>query len=439
MKRMLVCSLLMAACGGPSAEAPSGHPDPDAGQGKADGTGDAGTAPGGLARTPPMGFNTWNNFGHSFDEQLILEIADAMVASGMRGVGYEYVCIDDAWQKYPGARDDHPGDLEPDPDKFPSGIAHLADQLHARGLKLGLYSGGDQATCAGFTGSLGHEEQDARTFAAWGVDLLKYDTCCISDPEPSERDVRSVQEAMGGALQASGRDIVFSAVHCGWVNVQQWARDVGGHMWRINQDIADTFEGPFPDDYYMPIKAIIDVNSDPETNYARHAGPGGWNDMDMLVVGLKGRSGNGESMPGGGCTDAEYRTHFSMWSMLASPLLAGNDLRNMGPDTLTILTNAEVIALNQDPLGKQALKVKDTGDLEWFVKPLAGGEVAVALLNGGARAATMVLDFAAHAGLDWPQVAVRDLWAHEELGIHSRAYSVTVASHATVVLRLRRP
>jgi alpha-galactosidase len=364
-----------------------------------------------------------------------------MVSSGMRAVGYQYVCIDDAWQKYPGSRDDHPGDLEPDPVKFPHGIKYVADYLHARGLKLGIYSGGDKMTCAGFTGSLGHEEQDAATFASWGVDFLKYDTCCTGDfwpPRPDEDGMRSIQTAMASALLSSGRDIVMSACNCGWENVQAWARAAGGNIWRINQDIADMFDGPFPEDYYMPIKAIIDINADPETNFAQYAGPGGWNDMDMLVVGLKGQSANSENMPGDGCTTTEYKTHFSMWCMLASPLLAGNDIRNMDRVTREILTNAEVIALNQDPLGKQAIKVKDLGDLEWYVKPLANGDVAVALLNAGSSKARMTLDFKADAGINWSAVNVRDLWQHEDQGRYKKTYSVKVKSHETVVLRLSK-
>lgn len=393
-----------------------------------------------LALTPPMGFNTWNNFGPNFDEALIKQIANAMVSSGMRDAGYKYICIDDAWQKYPGPRDEHPGDLEADPVKFPHGIKYIADYLHARGLKLGIYSGGDRQTCAGFTGSLGHEAQDAATWASWGVDFLKYDTCCTGDfwpPAPTQEYIQSIQTAMGTALKNCGRDIILSACNCGWVDVMSWARAAGGHMWRINQDIADMFEGPYPEDYYMPIKTIIDINSDPETNYAQYAGPGGWNDMDMMVIGLKGQSANKANMPGDGCTTTEYKTHFSMWCMLAAPLLAGNDIRNMDCETRKILTNTEVIALDQDRLGKQAIKVKDTGDLEWFVKPLANGDVAVALLNDGASSATMVLNFADDAGVSWSDVKVRDLWKHRSMGTFQDTYTVTVASHETVVLRLR--
>lgn len=397
---------------------------------------------GGLASTPPMGFNTWNYFGPNYDERVLMEVADAIVTSGMRDVGYRYIGIDDAWQKHKGARTAHPEDLEPDPVKFPHGMKYLADYLHARGLKLGLYSGGDTITCAGYTGSLGHEAQDARTFASWGVDFLKYDSCCNGNFEggkrPDEAGMRAIQEAMAAALRGSGREVVMSMVNCGWEGVHTWARQSGGHMWRINQDIADMFEGAWPEDYYMPIKAIIDRNSDPVANYRGFAGPGGWNDMDMLVVGLGGKSANASNMPGAGCTDDEYRTHFSMWSMFSSPLLAGNDVRNMDEATRTILTNREVIAIDQDPRGEQARRVRTDGSLEYYVKPLAGGDVAVAMLNAGKEPAMMRISFAADAGLRGRFFYVRDLWRHADLGRHVRGYETSVRSHETVVLRVSR-
>lgn len=442
--------LLLLTCAGCNAaeDAPAAPPRAslmDAAVGRtdvADAGSDAALPDDGLARTPPMGFNTWNHFGPAYDERILMEIADALVTSGMRDAGYVYVGIDDAWQKHAGSRADHPEDLEPDPVKFPHGMKHLADYLHARGLKLGLYSGGDTITCAGFTGSLGHEAQDARTFASWGVDFLKYDSCCTGNlgggVRPDAAGMQAIQRDMAVALRASGRDVVMSMVNCGWEDVHTWARASGGHMWRINQDIADAFEGPWPEDYYMPIKAIIDRNADPARDLARFGAPGGWNDMDMLVVGLRGKSANAKNMPGAGCSDDEYRTHFSMWSMFASPLLAGNDVRAMDDATRAILTNTEVIAIDQDPLGAQARRVRTDGPLEYYAKPLANGDVALALLNAGTEAAIMRVEFAADAQLPDGAIHVRDLWRHVDLGAHSHSYEAPVRGHETVVLRLRR-
>jgi alpha-galactosidase len=281
----------------------------------------------GLARTPPMGWNCWNCFGSNINETIIKQIADAMVSSGMKDAGYQYIVIDDTWQ----ASRDSSGNIVPDSAKFPSGMKSLADYVHSKGLKLGLYSDRGTATCCGKPGSYGYEVQDANTYAAWGVDYLKYDNC---SPAPGS-DAKTDYTRMRDALLNCGRPIVYSI--CAWW-YQGWEVDVG-NLWRTTSDINDNFGS---------MLNIIETNN----NSASVAGPGHWNDPDMLEVG------------NGGMTTTEYQTHFSMWAIMAAPLIAGNDLRSMSQATSDILTNSEVIAVDQDPAGIQGTRVVDNGDLE---------------------------------------------------------------------------
>jgi alpha-galactosidase len=378
-----------------------------------------------LAPTPPMGWNSWNVFGEHIDEQKILGTAHALVDSGMREAGWEYMMLDDGWQKTRGSRFLYP--LEHDPEKFPRGIASLADDIHDLGLKLGIYSGPGVETCAGYTGSGGHEREDAELFASWGVDHLKYDSCCW--PGEGGEGVVEMHRTMSEALRATGRDIVFHICHCGWDGVWEWAREAGGHHWRIGQDITDDFDLPgHREGYYFDILDMIDRG----VGLERYAGPGGWNDYDMLVVNLRGTG----ALVGDGATPEEYRTHLSMWAILASPLILGSDVTRMDPYTRETLTNAEVIALNQDPVGEQAARIRKDGDLEVFAKALADGDRGVAMLNRGEGAAEMEVRWVEDLGVDWPAASVRDLWAHRDLGEFSERFTATVGSHEATMLRL---
>ena len=381
----------------------------------------------GLAQTPPMGWSSWNNFGVEINEQLIIETIDTMVDNGMRDAGYIYVNLDDGWQRYKGSREDHP--LEYDPQKFPRGIKYLADYAHKNGMKLGIYSGPGVDTCAGFTGSQGHEAEDAAMFASWGVDHLKYDSCCSHVDAPTEV-VRDAFISMSTALLDEEKDIVLHACHCGWTNIWEWAGDIGANHWRIGQDISDDFD--YPDNregYYFDVLDMIDRG----VELHKYTKPGQWNDFDMLIVGLNGVS---KELVGAGASNIEYRTHFSMWAMLASPLLTGTDVRELDPYTLETLTNREVIAINQDPLGLQAKKVKDAGDLEIYAKPLSDGSWAVALLNRNGTTAIMELDWKKDLGLEWDKVTIRDLWKHESEQMEADTYSAEVIGHEAKILKV---
>ena len=364
----------------------------------------------GLAETPPMGWNSWNKFGCDINEAMIRGQAEAMVSSGMKAAGYEYVVIDDCWH---GPRDSN-GNITADPVRFPSGIKFLADYVHSLGLKFGLYSDAGIATCAGRPGSRGYEYQDARQYAAWGVDYLKYDWCNTSGQDP-----RSSYEIMAHALQSTGRPIVFSICEWGAHQPWAWARGAGGNSWRTTGDISDEWKHVGP----AYGNGVVDI-LDKQIGLEAAAGPGGWNDPDMLQVG------------NGGMSETEYRSHFSMWAMLAAPLMAGNDLRNMSTATNHILTNREVIAVDQDALGQQAKRVAKDGDQEVWSKQLVDGGRAVVLLNRGDTARTITVS--------WPQLGyprnlkalIRDLWAHTNLGRYVGTLSRQVPPHGVVMVSL---
>ena len=282
-----------------------------------------------LAKTPPMGWNSWNKYGCNIREDLIMGMADAMVTSGMKDAGYEYIVIDDCWQV---SRDVN-GEIVADKERFPNGIKHLADYIHSKGLKFGIYSCAGNRTCAGRPGALGHEYQDARTYASWGVDYLKEDWC-----NTSSQDAKSSYTNMRDALYAAGRPIVFSLCEWGSNKPWEWATPIG-HLWRTTGDISDSWN------------SMINIFSQ-QKDLAKYAGPGHWNDPDMLEV------GNGRM------TIEEYKTHFTLWCILAAPLMAGNDLQSMSPEYKTILTNKEIIALDQDTLGRQATCYRDNEDYQ---------------------------------------------------------------------------
>jgi alpha-galactosidase len=356
----------------------------------------------GLALSPPMGWNSWNLFAGRIDDKTVRTIADAMVSSGMRDAGYVYVNIDDTWE---GVRDSS-GNLQPN-HKFPD-MKSLADYVHSKGLKLGIYSSPGPRTCAEYPGTYGHEVQDAKMFASWGVDYLKYDWCSAMTIYKNEQ-LQAVYQKMGDALQASGRPIVFSLCEYGLGDVQKWGADVGGNLWRTTGDINDTWSSMIS-------------NVEEQSHTAPYAKPGHWNDPDMLEI------GNGHM------TDDEYRTHMSLWALVAAPLLAGNDLRNMSAETASILLNREVIAIDQDPLGRQAAPLR-SGDLERWEKPLADGSVAVGVVNLGPS--PLKATVAANSLTLKGKVArVRDLWTHKEVRFQKKAYSATIPSHGILLLRV---
>jgi len=368
-------------------------------------------APNGLALTPPMGWNSWNKFACDVNEKVVRDTADAMVASGMRDTGYQYVVVDDCWA---GPRDSN-GFITVDKERFPSGMKALADYIHARGLKFGIYSDAGRLTCGNRPGSQGHEYQDALTYARWGADFLKYDWCNTGDRNPQE-----AYAVMADALRQSGRQIVFEMCEWGTAKPWLWAKNTA-NVWRTTGDIFDSFSKKDPErDWAHTLLEIVDLN-EPLWPFA---GPGHWNDADMLEIG------------NGGMSPAEYRAHFSLWAMMASPLMAGNDVAHMDATTRSILLNKEVIAVDQDPLGIQGHRIAKDGDKEVWVKPLAAGGRALLLFNRGEAPATIR---ASADQLGWPagvRAKVRDLWAHKDAGRWTGSITATVEPHGVAMYRI---
>ena len=373
-----------------------------------------------LTPTPPMGWMTWNLFQGNINEQLIRETADAMVEGGFRDAGYKYIFIDDLWQ---GGRDRH-NNIIPDPVKFPNGIKALADYVHSRGLKLGIYSDAAPLTCGGWTASLGFEEQDARTFASWGVDYLKYDYC--NAPEDSAT-ARHRYRTMANALQKSGRNIALGICEWGQRQCEEWCEEVGGQLWRTSYDVRDMWKDVVKQGG-MGILDIVNVTAP----LARYVRPGQWPDMDMLVVGLRGKGGPSSDLGGVGCTQTEYQTQMSMWCMMASPLAMTNDLRKVSEDDRRILLNPEIIAINQDPLGKAAERKVMTDDYQIYVRPLADGSHAVALLNTSDKPLALTADFA-RLGIPG-KYTIRDVWQHKDIARNASKWKGRVMPHETCVL-----
>lgn len=376
-----------------------------------------------LAPTPPMGWNSWNMFGATVNAEVIKQTADTFISSGLKEAGYEYIVIDDIWQ---GGRGPD-GKLFPDPQKFPEGIKAIADYIHARGLKFGLYSDAGPLTCGGRPASQDHEEIDARTFAEWEIDYLKYDWCHAED---TRANAEYRYQRMANALRASGRAIVFSICEWGHHSPWLWGEKVGGNLWRTTGDIGDSWKDVHNN--WGILYGIESIGFEQQRGLERFAGPGHWNDPDMLVVGLRGTS---REIHGAGCTDTEYRTHFSLWCLLAAPLMIGCDIANMDVATREILTNKEVIALNQDPLGKQGWRATRHGQTETWKKPLADGALGVALFNRGEKKQTV----RAH----WSDLEIsgsytlRDLWAHADQGVSASEIKAEVAPHGCAVFRLQ--
>ena len=370
-----------------------------------------------LAATPPMGWNSWNTFGPDIDEEIVRETADAFVEEGLREAGYEYVVIDDLWEA--DERDEN-GRLAAHPEKFPGGMTALADYVHERGLKFGIYSCAGTLTCAGRPASYGYEEEDAQTFAEWGVDFLKYDFCF----HPVGVDGRLCYERMGQALRATGRPIVFSL--CEWGSMKPWlwaGSRAGGHMWRTTGDIKDSWE------------SVANIGFERQQDLHPYAGPGRWNDPDMLVVGMGGEG----HVARGGCTFEEYRTHFTLWCILAAPLMIGCDVRSMDDEAREILLNPEVIAVDQDPLGRQGYRLGNQGrGVEIWKKPLEDGSIAVGMFcrqdDHGGPAIVPWESIGLH---DRRPCRVRDLWAREDMGVFTRRFIAEIPeAHACRLFKL---
>ena len=356
----------------------------------------------GRAATPPMGWNSWNHFRCNVSDSMIRQQAQAMVSSGMRDAGYRYIVIDDCWQTSRDAK----GTIVADPARFPNGIRSLADYVHGLGLSFGIYTDAGTATCKGRPGTLGHEKQDAKTYAAWGVDYVKEDWCHAEGLDPVKQYTK-----FRDALVHTKRPIVFSICEWGLNRPWEWAPGVG-NLWRTTGDIKDT---------WASVLEILDQSA----QHASVAGPGHWNDPDMLEVG------------NGGMTADEYRAHFSLWAMMAAPLMAGNDLATMSDSTKAILTNAEVIAVDQDPLGTQGILVSEAPPtLQVWSKPLHDGSWAVALLNRADTAATITA-MLRRVGVPQDTATVRDLWTHEDLGVATHQFAAHVPAHGVAMLRIR--
>jgi alpha-galactosidase len=358
----------------------------------------------GLALTPIMGWNSWNHFAEAVDDRAIRETADAIVSKGLRDAGYVYVNIDDTWQ---GFRDTK-GVLHPN-SKFPD-MKALADYVHSKGLKLGIYSSPGTLSCSEHLGSFGYEKQDAQTFAAWGVDLLKYDWCSALEIYTTQAQMQAVYQKMGDALQATGRPIVYSLDDYGWFDVGKWGRKVGGNLWRVGDD--SNFGGR-----WESVSSRFDNDGNPDDS-----GPGGWNDPDMMLIG------------NGGLTADEQRSHMTLWAMLAAPLIIGNDVRAMTPDDASILLNREVIAVDQDRLGKQGRRAAKQESVEIWTKPLSDGSTAVAVFNRSTERANVNLNWSV-IGLSTTQY-VRDLWTRNDLGALRDRYTTTLVPHGCALIKV---
>ncbi len=376
-----------------------------------------------LAKTPPMGWNSWNKFQCNLNEQMVREIADAMVATGMRDAGYEYVVMDDCWH---GKRDSL-GFIQPNPEHFPSGIKALADYVHSKGLKLGIYSCAGNTTCAHQPASRGHEYQDALQYAKWGIDYLKYDWC-----DTEGLNAQGAYTTMAEAIMAAGRPILFSL--CEWGNNKPWEWGPSvGHMWRTTGDIFNCFDCIKEHGTWQAFGVMQIL--DKQNGLRQYAGPGHWNDPDMLEV-------------GNGMPVNQDRAHFSMWVMLAAPLIAGNDIRNMSQETLEILTNREAIAINQDSLGIQGFRQAKDGDLETWLKPLANGDWALCFLNRGKEPRAVELDWndfrvtddLSKLSIDTSKdkYTLRDVWQKKNLGKATKKFKATVLAQDVILLRISK-
>ncbi|MGA3286968.1 MAG: glycoside hydrolase family 27 protein [Bacteroidota bacterium] len=376
----------------------------------------------GLALTPPMGWNSWNTFGCNVDEALIREIADAIVVSGMKGAGYTYVVIDDGWH---GKRDSL-GFIHPNPQRFPSGMKALSDYVHSKGLKFGIYSCAGEKTCNGYPGSRGHEYQDALTYAQWGVDYLKYDWC-----NTDSLNAVGAYTTMRNALNAAERPIVFSLCEWGNNDPWKWGKDVG-HLWRTTGDITDCFDCEVNHGTWSSwgIMKIVEMRKDIRS----YTGPDHWNDPDMMEVGR-------------GMSLSEDRAHFSLWCMMAAPLMAGNDLRSMKKEIREILTDKEVIAIDQDSLGVQGFRFNSNAQgVEVWAKPLVHGDWAICFLNRTERLRSIEFDWSIQVieddiskktlNVKETTYSIRDLWSQKQLGTTKKLLNAEISSHDVLLVKL---
>ncbi len=362
-----------------------------------------------LAKTPPMGWNSWNTFEVDINEDLIKETVDIIVESGLKDAGYEYIVVDDGWEAL---KRDEQGNLVPDPEKFPNGMKALADYIHSKGLKFGIHNCAGTSTCNGFPGGRGHEFQDAMLYASWDVDYLKYDWCAHGTANAQE-----TYKTMRDALYAAKRPVVYSL--CEWGNNKpwEWAKDIG-HLWRTTGDITDCFN--CQGEYDMGWKYILEL----QVGLEKYAGPGHWNDPDMLEVGNPGLSIN------------ESRAHFSLWCMLAAPLMAGNDLRVMNDEVLSILTNKEAIAINQDPLGKQAYRYMEHPNKQIWVKQLSDGNIAICWFNSGKEPITIRINFGHFTELQGNKYDVYDVWKDATIGTTEKKYELEIPPMDVLLFKL---
>jgi alpha-galactosidase len=377
-----------------------------------------------LAQTPPMGWNSWNTFQTNIDEPLLKGMVDTYVSSGMKDAGYTYFVLDDGWMAMERDKD---GSLVADPKKFPNGMKEFADYVHSKGLKFGIYNCAGTKTCAGYPGTRGYEYQDARLYASWGVDYLKFDWCNADGINAKEAYL-----TMSRAIRAAGRPMVFSLCEWGSHMPWRWAKNVG-QLWRSTGDIGVGFEKTQSKGTWTPLSVLNIL--DRQDSIRQYAGPGHWNDPDMLEV-------------GNGMKWNEDKAHFSLWCMLAAPLMAGNDLRNMSAQTTAILTNKDVIALDQDTLGVEAFRFHASHGMEVWVKPLANNELAVCFLNRSDHPQTLnynwkehpITDAVSNTSFDFSQVTykLRDLWDKKDAGTTDKIFSQTIPADDVVVLRLTK-
>jgi alpha-galactosidase len=363
----------------------------------------------GLVRTPPMGWNSWNHYHDHFDDATVRGMADAMVSSGMAAAGYQYIIVDEGWSSSRDANGNIVGNA-----RFPD-MKALADYVHSKGLKIGIYSSPGAQVCGGYQGSYGHEEQDAKTFAAWGYDYLKYDWCGAGRIyQRTPADLEGAYQKMSQALAKSDRPIVYSLCEYGWGDAWKWGAKSGGNLWRTTGDISDYWES-------------MDRIGFAQLDIAQYSEPGHWNDPDMLEVG------------NGGMTADEYRTHMSLWALLRAPLIAGNDLRSMTDETKSILMNHDVIAINQDPAALPVQRTPPQGTSEVLIRPLANEAVAVGLFNRGASPAEISFRWDSlhlNADLGGKTLEAVDLWKHEAIPVSGDHYTATVPSHGVVLVRV---
>ena len=378
-----------------------------------------------LAQCPPLGWNSQNTFTWDINEELIKGVADCFLEQGYKDAGYEYIVIDDCWSLK--ERDEN-GNLVPDPEKFPNGMKAVADYIHSKGLKFGMYSCAGTHTCAGYPGSFEHEFQDAKQFAQWEVDFLKYDYCF----KPRHMNGELLYKRMNLALRNCGRDILFSACNWGEDDVHHWIRESGAHMYRSTQDIQDNWDS-------IKNIALSQIEKEPFTGSFCH------NDMDMLVVGMHGGSNSDWIGSIGGCTDVQYKTHFALWAMMGSPLMIGCDIRNASDEAKNILLNKDILAINQDPEARGAYRINV--EPQWFnkdeafvlIKVLSNGDIAIGLFNLSDAQRELTVQFW-DFGLPYASgigLSLYDCHQHKDLGIFRERYAATIPEHDCVVLRAK--